>query len=64
MAEHLFTPTQEVLKYTPEDHPDNYYIESILKELKARLVGLDHSIKSCQLACSVTRIKERNHSKR
>jgi len=53
----LQLPSQELLKHTPLNHPDNYYLGEAVENLREELFRLNHSIKSCQLACSVTRIR-------
>ena len=54
---------QELLKHTPIDHPDNYFIEEAVDLLRDELVRMNASIKSCELACSVTRIRSGNRSR-
>jgi len=67
LSAYLLTPIQrlpryelllkELLKHTPLNHPDNYYLGEAVENLREELFRLNHSIKSCQLACSVTRIR-------
>ena len=50
---------QELLKHTPMDHPDNYYVADGIDKLHEEMIRLNQSIKSCQLACSVRRVQSR-----
>lgn len=45
------------------DHPDNGFIEEAVELLRDELVRLNASIKSCELACSVTRIRNGSRSR-
>jgi hypothetical protein len=68
----LLTPVQrlpryelllkDLLKNTPVDHTDNYFLEEAIKLLHEELLRLNASIKSCELACSVSRIRNGRRS--
>jgi hypothetical protein len=47
--------TQELMKHTPSDHPDHYYIGEAMKRLRKELMKLNLSIVSCQMVCPVTK---------
>lgn len=51
---------QEMLKQTPMDHPDNFYLTDAIQLLHEELLRLNQSIKACQLACSVRRVNVRS----
>lgn len=67
LAAFLLTPIQrlpryelllkELLKQTPLEHPDNYYVGEAVDQLRGEMIRLNKSIQSCQLACSVARIR-------
>lgn len=48
----VLSHSQALLKQTPVDHPDSYYIGEALSRLHKELTKLNLSIKSCQMACS------------
>ena len=43
------------MKNTPLEHPDNVYISEAISQLHKELTKLNLSIKSCEMACSVSR---------
>lgn len=48
---------QDLLKHTPVEHRDNYYLEDAIELLREELMRLNASIKSCELAGSVARVR-------
>ncbi len=48
---------------TPLDHPDSYSLGDAIDRLREEMVRLNQSIKSCQLACSVAKIKNNSRSR-
>ena len=58
----MYIYLQDLLKHTPVDHRDNYFLEEAIELLREELLRLNASIKSCELACSVAKI--RNSSRR
>ena len=53
---------QDLLKHTPVDNKDSMFLQEAVDLLHDELIRLNSSIKSCELACSVTRI--RNNGRR
>lgn len=43
------------MKNTTMDHPDHYYVGEALSRLHKELTRLNLSIKSCQMACPVSK---------
>ncbi|XP_064403635.1 rho guanine nucleotide exchange factor 38-like isoform X2 [Halichondria panicea] len=70
LASYLLTPIQrlpryelllkELLRQTPMDHPDNFYVSDAIDLIHHELLRLNQSIKSCQQACSVRRVSVRS----
>ena len=53
---------QELLRHTPLDHPDNFYVSDVIDLIHEELIRLNQSIKACQLALSVRRVPLRKPS--
>ena len=53
---------QDLLKHTPMENTDHYYLQEAVDLLREELQRLNASIKSCELACSVTRIRNGRRS--